>query len=200
MVHLSLGLPKKQSLVTHSSMELELVAGSFASTKGIWLLRLVEDFQHNFCPIPIYINNYSALTFNTSNVNHSRTKHIDIHYHYMHKQVTLGNIALHHIPGIENPVDIFTKALGTTKHAQLLEILGVRHAWGGVLQKYGHTGLWQYSLLQKYSHAGLRQYRKRNLRWCLQRWRMRGAALEEISNTSLWAHTHLDNLDTLSCC
>ena len=45
---------KKQGLVTRSTMELELVAGSFTSAKGIWLIRLGKDFRQDFSPIPIF--------------------------------------------------------------------------------------------------------------------------------------------------
>ena len=119
---------KKQGLVARSSMESELVAGSFATVEGIWLIRLGKDFHHNFTPIPIFTDNQSFIMFSDNNITNNRTKHIDIHYHYTQHEVAAGNIKLHYIPGTANPADILTKALSPRKHAYLLSLLGVCHA------------------------------------------------------------------------
>ena len=52
---------KKQKLVTCSSMEAELVAGSITSAERIWLIRLGKDFRHNFTLIPFYTDNKSFI-------------------------------------------------------------------------------------------------------------------------------------------
>jgi len=116
---------KKQHLVTRSTMESEFVASSFASAEGIWLVRLAKDFQLVARPIPIFVDNQSALAFARNDVHHNRTKHIDVHFHYTREQLQQGNIDLHYIPGVENPADIFTKALSTRKHVLLLAVLGI---------------------------------------------------------------------------
>ena len=68
---------KKQSLVTHSSMEAELMAGSIASAEGIWLIRLGKDFRHDFTPIPLFTDNQSLIAFTKSDTNSVRMKYID---------------------------------------------------------------------------------------------------------------------------
>jgi hypothetical protein len=119
---------KKQGLVTRSTMESEVVAGSFATAEGIWLIRLGKDFQHDFTPIPVFTDNQSSIAFSNDSVNSSRTKHIDIHYHYTKEQVNAGNITLRYIKTLENPADVLTKPLSPCKHLHILEILGVRRA------------------------------------------------------------------------
>ena len=119
---------KKQSLVTRSSMEAELVAGSIATAEGIWLIRLGKDFRHDFTPIPVFTDNQSFIAFTKNDVNSTRTKHIDTHYHYAREQVDAGTIKLHYIPSLENPADILTKPLSPRKHANLLSALGIRRA------------------------------------------------------------------------
>ena len=58
---------KKQGLVTRSLMELELVAGSFASVEGVWLIHLGRDFRHDFIPIPCSLTiNPSSYTLRTT--------------------------------------------------------------------------------------------------------------------------------------
>ena len=119
---------KKQSLVTCSSMEAELVAGSIASAEGIWLIRLRKDFRHDFAPIPVFTDNQSFIAFTRNDVNSMRTKHIDTHYHYTCEQVITGTIKLHYIPTHENPADILTKPLSPCKHVHLLGALGIHRA------------------------------------------------------------------------
>jgi len=73
---------KKQNQVSRSTMESELIAGSFASAEGIWIIKLGQDFKHDFIPIPIFTDNQSSIIFSNNEINNNRTKHIDIHYHY----------------------------------------------------------------------------------------------------------------------
>ena len=87
---------KKQGLVTQSTMESELVAGSFASAEGIWLIHLGKDFKQDFSPIPIFTNNQSFITFSMNDIN-NRTKHIDMPYHYTRDQISNGNIKLQYV-------------------------------------------------------------------------------------------------------
>ena len=118
---------KKQALVTCSSMDSELIAGSFESVEGIWLIQLGRDFKHDFIPIPLFTNNQSFISYSQNNLGSTRTKHIDIHCHYTRDQVVNGNIKLHYISTHENLADIFTKPLSLRKHAYLLDSLGVTH-------------------------------------------------------------------------
>ena len=119
---------KKQTGVSRSSMEAELIAGSFASAEGTWLAKLGKDFDHLFIPTPIFTDNQSFITYTKNEVSNNRTKHIDVHYHYTRDQIAKGNISLHYIPTIDNPADIFTKPLSPRKHAHLLDILGIHAA------------------------------------------------------------------------
>ena len=116
---------KKQGLVTRSSMEAELVAGSIASAEGIWLIRLGKDFEHDFTPIPMFTDNQSFIAFTKNDINNARTKHIDTHYHYTREQVDAGNIQLHYVTSLNNPADILTKPLPPRKHVNLLSTLGI---------------------------------------------------------------------------
>ena len=118
---------KKQGLVTRSSMESELVAESFASVEGAWLLLLAKDFKHNFIPIPLFTDNQSFISHTQNDVSNTHTKHVDVHYHYTQDQVTNGNIKIHYIPTLDNLANIFTKPLSSRNHTYFLESLRIRH-------------------------------------------------------------------------
>ena len=59
---------KKQGLVTQSSMESELVAGTFASVEVIWLIHLGRDFKHDFIPIPLFTDNRSFISYSQNDL------------------------------------------------------------------------------------------------------------------------------------
>ena len=79
---------RKQSLVTQSSVEAELVTGSIASAEGIWIIKLGKDFHQLFNPIPLYTDNQSFIALSITDTSNKRIKHIDTHYHYTRDQIT----------------------------------------------------------------------------------------------------------------
>ena len=46
---------------------------------------------------------------------HARTKHIEVHYHFIKERVLDGDIDLTYVRTDEQVADIFTKALGAEK-------------------------------------------------------------------------------------
>lgn len=55
----------------------------------------------------------------------SKTKHIDIHVHYIRDEVKKGNVRLQHVDGKLNPADIFTKPLSAPAHEKCVALLGM---------------------------------------------------------------------------
>ena len=53
-------------------MKSELIAGSLASAKGIWLNKLGNDFHIKFTPIPILTDNQSTIAYSKNKVNNSQ--------------------------------------------------------------------------------------------------------------------------------
>ena len=50
-------------------------------------------------------------------VQHSRTKHIDIRYHFLRDHVEKGDVVLHFVESEQQVADIFTKALDSSRFA-----------------------------------------------------------------------------------
>jgi len=66
-------------------------------------------------PIVIYCDNINSILFTNNPVYHARTKHIEVHYHFIREKVLAKEIDLIHV-SIENQVaNIFIKALSTNK-------------------------------------------------------------------------------------
>ena len=56
---------------------------------------------------------------------HSRTKHIEVHYHFIRERVLIGDVDLQHINTNLQTTNIFMKALGADKLQQFTTSLGL---------------------------------------------------------------------------
>jgi len=75
--------------------------------------------------VVIYCDNISSILFANNSVYHARTKHIEVHYHFIRKKILTKEIDLIHVSTENQVVDIFTKALGTNKLRKFRKMLGV---------------------------------------------------------------------------
>ncbi|GJS27734.1 copia protein [Tanacetum coccineum] len=71
----------------------------------------LSDYGFAFSKIPLYCDNRSAIALCCNNVQHSRSKHIDIRHHFIREQVENGVVELYFVSMDYQLADIFTKAL-----------------------------------------------------------------------------------------
>ncbi len=76
-------------------------------------------------PIVLYCDNISSILLANNSVYHARTKHIEVHYHFIREKVLAKEIDLIHVSTKDQVADIFTKALGTDKLKKFRKMLGV---------------------------------------------------------------------------
>ncbi len=76
-------------------------------------------------PVVIYCDNISSILLANNSVYHARTKHIEVHYHFIREKVLAKEIDLIHVSTEDQVADIFTKALGTDKLRKFRKMLGV---------------------------------------------------------------------------
>ncbi|GJV56591.1 retrovirus-related pol polyprotein from transposon TNT 1-94 [Tanacetum coccineum] len=81
------------------------------------------DYGFKFNKIPLYCDNKSAIALCCNNVQHSRAKHIDIHYHFIKEQVENGIVELYFIQTEYQLADIFTKPLPRERFNFLIDKL-----------------------------------------------------------------------------
>ncbi|GJT93408.1 hypothetical protein Tco_1082253 [Tanacetum coccineum] len=86
----------------------------------------LTDYDFALNNIPLYCDNKSAIALCCNNVQHSRSKHIDIHHHFIRKQVKNGVVELYFVTTDYQLVDIFTKALLRERFEFLLPRLGMK--------------------------------------------------------------------------
>ena len=81
-------MSKKQSIVALSTCEAEYVASSTSIYEAIWLKNLLKEFDHSQEePIIIYVDNKSAIKHSKNPIQHGRSKHIDMKYHFLRDYV-----------------------------------------------------------------------------------------------------------------
>ncbi|CAL1355519.1 unnamed protein product [Linum trigynum] len=82
-----------------------------------WLRRLLGELGVQ-CPslIRLHVDNTSAIRIATNLVLHDRTKHIEVHIHYVRQLVTEGIVELTYISFEDQSADLLTKAVSTTRH------------------------------------------------------------------------------------
>jgi len=101
------------SICAQSSTEAELIAANAAAKATKYLQFILHELEYTQTePTPIYKDNDSAIKI----VNHSqptdRSRHVEIRYFALQHWQLMKDIILIHLPGVMNPVDMLTKALG----------------------------------------------------------------------------------------
>jgi hypothetical protein len=76
-------------------------------------------------PTTIHCDNTSVISLSKNLVQHSKSKHIPIKYHYLRDQAENKNIKLEYVPTQEQVADIFTKPLSRDVFEYLRQKLGV---------------------------------------------------------------------------
>jgi len=76
-------------------------------------------------PVVIYCDNISNILLVNNLVYHARTKHIEVHYHFIKEKVIAKEIDFIHVSTENQVADIFTKALGTNKLKRFRKMLSV---------------------------------------------------------------------------
>nr|GEX00527.1 retrotransposon protein, putative, Ty1-copia subclass [Tanacetum cinerariifolium] len=87
---------------------------------------LEHDYGFAFNEIPRYCDNRSAIALCCNNVQHSKSKHIDIRHHFIQEQVEKGVVELFFVTIDYQLADIFTKALPRERFEFLLPRLGTK--------------------------------------------------------------------------
>nr|GEW35856.1 hypothetical protein [Tanacetum cinerariifolium] len=103
---------KRKKSAAISSTKAKYIALSGCCAQILWMRAQLSDYGLGFNKIPMYCDNKSAIALCCNNVQHSRSKHIDIRYHFIKEQVEIGVIELYFVNIEYQLAHLFTKALG----------------------------------------------------------------------------------------
>nr|GFC07102.1 retrovirus-related Pol polyprotein from transposon TNT 1-94 [Tanacetum cinerariifolium] len=116
----------KQDCTALSTAKAEYVSLSTYCAQVLWMRTQLTDYGFYFNKIPIYCDSKSAIAVSCNPVQHSRTKHIAVRYHFIKEHVEKGTIELYFVKTDYQLADIFTKALPTDHFNYLVLRLGMR--------------------------------------------------------------------------
>ena len=119
-------ISKKQTSISLSTTEAEYIAIVECCTQVEWMKQTLQDINVVFKePTIIYCDNTSAINLSNNRIQHSKSKHIPIKYHYLRDQLANKNIKIEYIPTQEQVADIFTKPLCRDGVENITKKLGV---------------------------------------------------------------------------
>ncbi|GJS99621.1 retrovirus-related pol polyprotein from transposon TNT 1-94 [Tanacetum coccineum] len=117
---------KKQDCTSMSSVEAEYVSLSACCAQVLWLRTQLTDYGFHFDKIPMYCDSKAAIAISCNPVQHSRTKHINVRYHFIKEQVEKDIVELFFVGTEYQLADLFTKALSEDRFKYLVRRLGMR--------------------------------------------------------------------------
>ncbi|GKA75724.1 hypothetical protein Tco_0782102, partial [Tanacetum coccineum] len=100
--------------------EYEYVTAARCCENILWMKSQLSDYDIVLEKVPIFYDNTSAIAILNNPVLHSRTKHIDIRYHFIRDHIIKWDIEFHFIPTQYQLTHIFTKPLDEPTFKRLI--------------------------------------------------------------------------------
>jgi hypothetical protein len=116
---------KRQSIIALSSCEAEYVALCEAAKESEWLSNLHKEINGHSEPTLIFEDNQSAIKLANNGMFSSRTKHIQVRFHYIRELITEKRIMVSYCPTELMVADALTKGLAKVRFAQLRKMMGL---------------------------------------------------------------------------
>nr|GEZ74339.1 ribonuclease H-like domain-containing protein [Tanacetum cinerariifolium] len=104
----------------------EYVSLSACCAQVLWMRTQLTDYGFHFDKIPMYCDSKEAIAISCNQVQHSRTKHIDVKYHFIKEKVEKGIVELFFVRTEYKLADLFTNALLEERFKYLVRRLGMR--------------------------------------------------------------------------
>jgi hypothetical protein len=116
---------KKQNSVALSTAEAEYIAAGHCCAQLLWMRQTLRDYGYKLSKVPLIFDNESAIPMADNPVEHSRTKHIDIRYHFLRDHQKKGDIEIAYVNTNNRLADIFTKPLDEKTFSKLSNELNI---------------------------------------------------------------------------
>jgi len=102
---------KLQPVVALSTIEVEYIAITEGSKEMIWLQGILEELGRNQQDNTLWRDSQIAIHLENNLAFHSRTKHIQLRYHFIRSVLEDGSLKLGKIHTSENAANMFTKVI-----------------------------------------------------------------------------------------
>ena len=104
---------RKQPTVALSTCESEYMALAETTQEALYLKKLLLDLKENITvqPVQLFGDNQGSIAMISNPVKHSRSKHIDIKYHFIRDSVSNGTVNVSYVSTNDNIADVMTKPM-----------------------------------------------------------------------------------------
>ena len=99
-----------------------------AAQESTWLMQLMKDLNQPIdYAVSLYCDNQSVIRLAENSVFHARTKHVEVHYHFINfyhfirEKVLQEEIEMRQVKTEEQVIDLLTKTLNITRFQKLRE-------------------------------------------------------------------------------
>nr|GEY17843.1 retrotransposon protein, putative, unclassified [Tanacetum cinerariifolium] len=99
------------NFVVSSKYLAKYVFAGKACQQALWMKQALIDYGIRLDNVSIMCENKGAIDLSKNLIQHYRTKHIEIHHHFLRDNVQKGNISIEKVSSEDNIADIFTKPL-----------------------------------------------------------------------------------------
>ena len=117
-----------QGCIALSTTEVEFIAAIEAGKEMLWVKQFLQELGIRQNEYRKHCDSQSALNLSKNSIYHSRTKHIDIRYHWIHEVIDQQLLRLK-IHTKENPVDMLTNVVTWDKLELCRDIAGIAFRW-----------------------------------------------------------------------
>ena len=118
-------MSKKQNFVSLSTAEAEYIVAGSCCSQLLWMKKLLTNYGISQDIMVAYCDNSSAIDISKNPVQNSKTKHIEIRYHFIRDLVERKIVYLKYIPTEHQNADSITKPLDRSKFETLHQVIGV---------------------------------------------------------------------------
>ena len=119
-------MSKLQETVALSTIQAEYIAASHACKEVIWLRSLLKEIGRLQNNVHVFCDSQSVIHLATNHVYHSKTKHIDVIYHFVRQAISEGGVDLKKVHTKKNCADMFTKPVLLEKLRWCVASLGLK--------------------------------------------------------------------------
>lgn len=117
---------RKQRTVALSSTEAEYMALCEGAKEAKFIRSFLSECLGKLLSVTLFNDSQSAQKMCNSQVNHSRSKHIDIRHHFVRQVVKDKIVNLEYLPTEHMPADVLTKSLTKDKHFNCIVRIGLK--------------------------------------------------------------------------
>ena len=81
-----------------STAEAEYIAAGSCCSQLLWIKKVLTDYRISQDTMVVYCDNSNAIDISKNSVQHSKTKHLEIRYHFIRNLVERKIVCIKYIP------------------------------------------------------------------------------------------------------